>query len=417
MRWRIAKNQTVVSEFIDSEHAARQTKPPRRRSNNEKNRFCALLTMPRQRGRVTPHASGKGLRLIGEVDDIASPTRRPPGPLASPPPQPSAWGDERERIYASSAERRRGLDAASRDGRATPRRSRRVRASDLLRAGWHACPGLLTVWILRTHCATRPLRRWRAVDIALALVPFTVACWLLEWARLAGPLRHRDRVPLLTALLRADERTRVHGTAWYLLGVAFALCAFPADVAACAICQLAFADPAASLAGRLLGDVAWTGGTYRRGRKSVAGSVVCAVVSACVTWFLYCGVYVVMPEVNEELAWPHFLGGAALAAATAVEDEENAGRMCALCVASGVATAVVEALAGDGSWGGAEGAEGAEGSRGSIGKGKGGGGYAGDATSSSFAEMVRRGFTNDNLAIPALGGAALYAARLALLGS
>ena len=375
------------------------------------------MTMPRQRGRVTPHASGKGLRLIGEVDDIASPTRRPPGPLASPPPQPSAWGDERERIYASSAERRRGLDAASRDGRATPRRSRRVRASDLLRAGWHACPGLLTVWILRTHCATRPLRRWRAVDIALALVPFTVACWLLEWARLAGPLRHRDRVPLLTALLRADERTRVHGTAWYLLGVAFALCAFPADVAACAICQLAFADPAASLAGRLLGDVAWTGGTYRRGRKSVAGSVVCAVVSACVTWFLYCGVYVVMPEVNEELAWPHFLGGAALAAATAVEDEENAGRMCALCVASGVATAVVEALAGDGSWGGAEGAEGAEGSRGSIGKGKGGGGYAGDATSSSFAEMVRRGFTNDNLAIPALGGAALYAARLALLGS
>ncbi|ACO65759.1 predicted protein [Micromonas commoda] len=368
--------------------------------------------MPRQRGRVTPHASGKGLRLIGEVDDIASPTRRPPGPLASPPPQPSAWGDERERIYASSAERRRGLDAAY--GRATPRRSRRVRASDLLRAGWHACPGLLTVWILRTHCATRPLRRWRAVDIALALVPFTVACWLLEWARLVGPLRHRDRVPLLTALLRADERTRVHGTAWYLLGVAFALCAFPADVAACAICQLAFADPAASLAGRSLGDVAWTGGTYRRGRKSVAGSVVCAVVSACVTWFLYCGVYVVMPEVNEELAWPHFLGGAALAAATAVEDEENAGRMCALCVASGVATAVVEALAGDGSWGGAEGAEG---SRGSIGKGKGGGGYAGDATSSSFAAMVRRGFTNDNLAIPALGGAALYAARLALLGS
>lgn len=78
---------------------------------------------------------------------------------------------------------------------------------------------------------------------------------------------------------------------------------------------------------------------------------------------------------------------------------------------------MVEALAGDGSWGVAEGAEGAEGSRGSIGKGKGGGGYAGDATSSSFAEMVRRGFTNDNLAIPALGGAALYAARLALLGS
>ena len=375
--------------------------------------------MPRQRGRVTPHASGKGLRLIGEVDDIASPTRRPPGPLASPPPQPNAWGDERERIYASSAERRRGLDAASRDSRAKGRRSRRVRASDLLRAGWHACPGLLTVWILQTHCATRPLRRWRAVDVAVALAPFTVACWLLEWARLAGPMRHRDSVPLLTDLLRADERTRVHGTAWYLLGVTFALCAFPADVAACAVCQLAFADPAASLAGRLLGDVAWTGGTYRRGRKSVAGSVACAVVSCCVTWFLYCGVYVVMPEVNDELAWPHFLGGAALAAATAVEDEENAGRMCALCVVSGVATAAVEALAGDRSRGDAEGAEGAEGSRGSIGKWKRRRGSAGDAnaSSSSFAEMVRRGWTNDNLAIPALGGAALYAARLTLLGS
>jgi len=365
--------------------------------------------MPRQRGRVTPHASGKGLRLIGEVDDIASPTRRPPGPLASPPPgQP---GDERERIYASSAERRRGVDAASRDGRAKPRRSRRVRASDLLRAGWHACPGLLTVWILRTHFASRPLRRWRALPVALALAPFTVACWLLEWARLAGPLRHRDSVPFLTALLRADERARVHGTAWYLLGVTFALCAFPADVAACAVCQLAFADPAASVAGRLLGDVAWTGGRYnRRGResKSVAGSVVCAVVSCCVAWFLYCGVYVVMREVDdgEQMAWTHFLGGSFLAAATAVEDEENAGRMCALCAASGVATAVVEALAGDGStaWV-AEGAEG--GSRGSPEKkGK-----------RPFAKTVRAGFANDNLAIPALGGAALYAVRSALLGS
>ena len=87
-------------------------------------------------------------------------------------------------------------------------------------------------------------------------------------------MRHRDSVPLLTDLLRADERTRVHGTAWPP-GRPFALCAFPADVAACAVCQLAFADPAASLAGRLLGDVAWTGGTYRRGRKSVAGSVAC----------------------------------------------------------------------------------------------------------------------------------------------
>ena len=120
-----------------SSSTSRQTKPPRTKQTNEKN-HSAHLTMPRQRGRVTPHASGKGLRLIGEVDDIASPTRRPPGPLASPPPQPNAWGDERERIYASSAERRRGVDAASRDGRAKGRRSRRVRASDLLRAGWHA---------------------------------------------------------------------------------------------------------------------------------------------------------------------------------------------------------------------------------------------------------------------------------------
>ena len=90
--------------------------------------------------------------------------------------------------------------------------------------------------------------------------------------------------------------------------------------------------------------------------------------------------------------------------------------MCALCVASGVATAAVEALAGDRSRGDAEGAEG---SRGSIGKWKRRRGSAGDAnaSSSSFAEMVRRGWTNDNLAIPALGGAALYAARLTLLGS
>jgi diacylglycerol kinase (CTP) len=277
------------------------------------------------------------------------------------------------------------------DDEAPSSSSRGVRASELVRAMWHAFPGVLTLWILRTDFATMPLREWRAVSVAAVLAPLTATCWLLEWARLVGPLRTHA---ILSPLLRENEHARIHGTAWYLLGVTAALFMFPADVAVCAICQLAFCDPVASIAGRVFGDFRCFGGRYGRGGKSVIGTFACFWSGSLVAWFLYCGVYVVMPD-GDASEWAHFLGGSAFSAATAVEDEENVWTMLALCVASGVAVAAVEAA---GTPAASVGRKGGAGSR------------------DSFVSLVVDGAANDNLAIPVLGGAALYAVRLALLG-
>ena len=73
------------------------------------------------------------------------------------------------------------------------------------------------------------------------------------------------------------------------------------------------------------------------------GTFACFWCGLLVAWFLYCGVYVVMPD-GDALEWAHFLGGSALSAATAIEDEENVWTMLALCVGSGVAVAAVEAV-------------------------------------------------------------------------
>jgi diacylglycerol kinase (CTP) len=355
--------------------------------------------MPRQRGRVTPHASGKNLKLIGDPDSpsVTVSPRKPRNEVTTPPPH---FGDERkgESIYANSAERRKraqmeanGEPVGDGDDEAPSSSSRGVRASELVRAMWHAFPGVLTLWILRTDFATMPLREWRAVPVAAVLAPLTATCWLLEWARLVGPLRTHA---ILSPLLRENEHARIHGTAWYLLGVTAALFMFPADVAVCAICQLAFCDPVASIAGRVFGDFRCFGGRYGRGGKSVIGTFACFWSGSLVAWFLYCGVYVVMPD-GDALEWAHFLGGSAFSAATAVEDEENVWTMLALCVASGVAVAAVEAA---GTPAASVGRKGGAGSR------------------DSFVSLVVDGAANDNLAIPVLGGAALYAVRLALLG-
>ena len=276
--------------------------------------------MPRQRGRVTPHASGKNLKLIGDPDSpsVTVSPRKPRNEVTTPPPH---FGDERkgERIYANSAERKKmeanGEPVGDGDDEAPSSSSQGVRASELVRATWHAFPGVLTLWILRTDFATMPLREWRAVPVAAVLAPLTATCWLLEWARLVGPLRTHA---ILSPLLRENEHARIHGTAWYLLGVTAALFMFPADVAVCAICQLAFCDPVASIAGRVFGDFRCFGGRYGRGGKSVIGTFACFWSGSLVAWLLYCGVYVVMPD-GDALEWAHFLGGSAFSAATAVE--------------------------------------------------------------------------------------------------
>ena len=179
-----------------------------------------------------------------------------------------------------------------------PRPPPGVTVPELLRAIWHALPGFLAVHLATTTYGEKPHRAWRATPVALALLPPLAACWIVEAARLT---RHGAYLPtplarLFATLLRASERRRVHGTAWYLLGVVTALAAYPADAAVLAVCLLAWCDPAASLVGRTVRR--WTarrGGPHDvnplsrelRPGKSLAGTAACALLGALVAWWMF----------------------------------------------------------------------------------------------------------------------------------
>ena len=179
-----------------------------------------------------------------------------------------------------------------------PRPHPGVTFPELLRAIWHALPGFLAVHLATTTYGEKPHRAWRATPVALALLPPLAACWIVEAARLTrrGAYLPTPLARLFATLLRASERRRVHGTAWYLLGVVTALAAYPADAAVLAVCLLAWCDPAASLVGRTVRR--WTA---RRGGprdvnplsrelrpgKSLAGTAACALLGALVAWWMF----------------------------------------------------------------------------------------------------------------------------------
>ena len=140
-------------------------------------------------------------------------------------------------------------------------------------------------------------RTWRAVPVARALALPLAACWAVELWRLRRVRRAPPRASsfffarladgFFARALRENERDRVHGTAWYLLGSFLSLSLYPCDVAALSICALAFCDPAASLVGRssLFRDA-------RRNRrfangKSAVGAVACFAVGVLTTWSLF----------------------------------------------------------------------------------------------------------------------------------
>ena len=142
-----------------------------------------------------------------------------------------------------------------------------IKFSELVRAAWHAFPGCLALWLYSTFFADRLFRTWRAHPVAMALLPLTAACWCVEWLRLtpsrcrtlenknkneSKSKRHQRNGEKLSSsllecalsavdsILREGELRRIHGTAWYLLGVCISLSVYPADVAVLSICHLAW---------------------------------------------------------------------------------------------------------------------------------------------------------------------------------
>ena len=189
------------------------------------------------------------------------------------------------RPHGSRASAPKGAVFVATDPASSPGPPSTLSPAELVRAAWHAFPGFLTVFLVRTAFPNEHHRAWRAFSVARALALPLAACWAVELWRLRLRRTRRGVASAAARLanaffaraLRDTERDRVHGTAWYLLGVCASLCLYPCDVAALSICVLAFCDPAASVAGRAFGD-ARLNRRFANG-KSVVGSLACFAVA------------------------------------------------------------------------------------------------------------------------------------------
>ncbi|KAG1045613.1 hypothetical protein G6F46_010926 [Rhizopus delemar] len=85
---------------------------------------------------------------------------------------------------------------------------------------------------------------------------------------------------VLGPLMRTTEiKTRINGVVYYLLGCIIVLYSFPRDLAALSIIYLSWADPVASICGKLWGKY-----TLQYGGKSLAGSLGAITIGSLVTY-------------------------------------------------------------------------------------------------------------------------------------
>ncbi|GAB5591301.1 Diacylglycerol kinase [Umbelopsis nana] len=90
-------------------------------------------------------------------------------------------------------------------------------------------------------------------------------------------------VAVLGPMMRKTEiSSRVNGVVYYLLGCIIVLYCFPKDIGSLSIVYLSWADPTASIFGRLFGQY-----TPKFSNKSLAGSLGAATVGALVTFQFY----------------------------------------------------------------------------------------------------------------------------------
>ena len=88
---------------------------------------------------------------------------------------------------------------------------------------------------------------------------------------------------VMGSLMRKSEiHSRLNGTAYYLMGVLVALYVFPKDIAALSVIYLSWADPTASICGRLWGKY-----TFKYGKKSLAGTLGAMAIGSLVTNYFF----------------------------------------------------------------------------------------------------------------------------------
>jgi acyl phosphate:glycerol-3-phosphate acyltransferase len=169
--------------------------------------------------------------------------------------------------------------------------------------------GLLSVYFV--------LNRHRALLFYAGLFLLVLT---LDLIRLNVPSMNRFVLTKFSSFIRANEERRLTGTAPYVLGIGLSLFLYRVDIAAAAICFLAFGDVAATTVGERYGRT-------KIGNKSLEGSLafVAAAVSAglllplagipVVPWVILfgaivaAGVELLTLPVNDNLVIPLVSGG------------------------------------------------------------------------------------------------------------
>jgi len=155
----------------------------------------------------------------------------------------------------------------------------------------HGSPGVVTL----------VLYFLRPPSLKIILFPLTGALTVVisaDFIRLRNPRFEQLYERLLGPFMRESEKTKINGVVWYLIGVILVLSLYPRDVAVVSILILSWADTAASIFGRMYGHrtaklpKTLFGVLPLAARKSLAGSTaafIIGLVTAATFWGLCSG--------------------------------------------------------------------------------------------------------------------------------
>ena len=111
--------------------------------------------------------------------------------------------------------------------------------------------------------------------VLIALAAATIILLLFETIRMRITSLNEWFYCFFAPLLREEEKKKITGSSYLLLGCLATVLVFPQDIAALAILFAAVGDPVATLSG------VWKGGTRFWGR-SVEGNIACFIVCLCI---------------------------------------------------------------------------------------------------------------------------------------
>ena len=133
---------------------------------------------------------------------------------------------------------------------------------------FHCLTGTTVVVLVELGGMARP-------TVLALLAAGTIAALALDWVRLTRPNVNLAFFKFFRTLASPRETRKIASSTWYAVGVFLVFLLAPREMFAPAVLVTAFADPAASIAGRLAGK-------HHFGSKSIDGSSAFFLVAASV---------------------------------------------------------------------------------------------------------------------------------------